>query len=289
MEPRFKVQLSDWMSEGFNLFTERPGPWILTGLLFFGVVLVPVIVMMVLFAVIAAMGRHGGGPLIPLLTLGFVLLMILVIMVVSFGMIGGFYQCALKQLRGEEFRPGELFKGFRFTGRLFVFYMIQSILTIVGMFLCFFPMFLVMPALFFGPLLIVDRDMGVIDAIKASFEKAKEDFWMLLLFVVLVSMIAQVLGPVTMPLMMTLSVVAFRDAFGVQGAREPMRSGTPGGGGGTSYPPGASGGYPPRSAPGAGPGTPPPGAPSSGYGPTGPPPPAGGYGPTGPPPPAGGY
>jgi len=89
------------------------------------------------------------------------------------------------------------------------------------------PGFLAMGLLFFTLPLIVERRMGVIDAMKLSFETTRPNMWMFMLFAFVVGLMAS-LGQlacyvgllVTYPLHFLITAAAYKDVFGVAGARQ---------------------------------------------------------------------
>jgi hypothetical protein len=84
-----------------------------------------------------------------------------------------------------------------------------------------------MGLLFFTLPLIVERRMGVIDAMKLSFETTRPNMWMFMLFAFVVGLMAS-LGQlacyvgllVTYPLHFLITAAAYKDIFGVAGARQ---------------------------------------------------------------------
>src|SRR5262249_3824469 len=109
------------------------------------------------------------------------------------------------------------------------------------------PAFIVAGALYFTVPLVVERRMRVMDAIQASRDITRGDLFMFVLFAFIVSLIAQAgsylcyVGLlVTLPLHYTIAAVAYRDCFGVGGARSLARK---------APPPNAYGAPPPSGSP----------------------------------------
>jgi hypothetical protein len=81
-------------------------------------------------------------------------------------------------------------------------------------------------ALFFTQFLIVDKGLGVIEAMQTSYEMCRKHIWWFTLFAFVVSLIGQVgsyacyVGIlVTYPLIFTIGAVAYRDCFDIPGMR----------------------------------------------------------------------
>ncbi|MBI3721553.1 MAG: hypothetical protein HY248_03285, partial [Fimbriimonas ginsengisoli] len=141
-------------------------------------------------------------------------------------MLGGVYRTAFKQIRGEKISVRDLFSGgdlvFSVIGALFLI----AICVNIGTIFCILPGFLAMGLLFFTLPLIVERRMGVIDAMKLSFETTRPNMWMFMLFAFVVSLLAGIgaiacyVGIiVSYPLHFLVTAAAYKDIFGVAGAR----------------------------------------------------------------------
>jgi hypothetical protein len=101
------------------------------------------------------------------------------------------------------------------------------------------PGFLAMGLLFFTLPLIVERRLGVIDAMKLSFETTRPNMWMFMLFAIVVHLLAGLGGLAcgvgalaTYPLYFLISAAAYKDIFGVAGARSTPTVAAP-----PAYPP----------------------------------------------------
>jgi hypothetical protein len=102
------------------------------------------------------------------------------------------------------------------------------------MLVCIIPAFIVGGLLLFTLPLIIERDMGVFEAMRASREVTGRNLVMFTLFAIVAQLIASAgtyacyIGLLaTWPLLFTMTAVAYRDCFGVEGAlsfREPASS-----------------------------------------------------------------
>jgi hypothetical protein len=220
-----KVRLGDWIGEGWNMFAAQWKVWVLNALVLFGVVFVPIAAMVgMVFVLAPAAGSFGGGlPFIAMLLMMFV---VVITALAQVFLVAGMYKCAFKQLRGEPISTADMFSGGDKVLPILGAGILIGILTMIGFVLCIIPAFIVAGALYFTIPLIVERDMGVIDAMSTSRDATRGDLLMFVLFAFLVALIAQAGGYacyvgllVTMPLQYTIAAVAFRDCFGVPGAR----------------------------------------------------------------------
>ena len=234
MGPLPKVRFGDWIGEGWNMFAEQWKVWVLDSLILSLVTVVPMMGMyiFVLFGVAASAGAGGAA-----LGFSFVLLMfiVIVLLIALSSYLGyGMYQTAFKQLRGEPISTSDLFSAtdgyFRFLGAAIV----VGLLVMVGTLLCVIPAFFVAGALYFTIPLVVERRMSVGEALQASRDATRGDLFMFVLFAFVVSIIAQAgsylcgVGMlVTWPLQYTISAIAFRDCFGVAGARSFAKRAVP--------------------------------------------------------------
>ena len=233
---RPQVRIGDWISEGFKMFTEQWKGWVTIALGFFGVVILPIGALLAAFYVMmfATMtsqpATRGAPPEMPVgLILGFYLVVIcvgVVLLPLTVFIMGGAYRAAFKQLRGGRVEFRDLFSARDCYWRLLGATAAHSVLAVIGFVLCIIPGLLVSGALFFTMPLIVERNLGVFEAMRASQELTRRNLLKFTLFAFLVSLIASIGSQAcyvgllaTWPLTFTLSAVAFRDCFGVEGAR----------------------------------------------------------------------
>jgi hypothetical protein len=156
-------------------------------------------------------------------------------------------------------------------------------LNLIGSMLCVIPGLIVMGAMYFAIPLVVHGGYGSTEAMRLSREATRGDLFMFVLFALVVSLIAQAgayacyVGYLaTLPLTFTIGAVAYRDVFGVAGARSfASKAVAPNAYGAPPLPPGYqqpgppqwSGYAPPAQPPGAGqwPGYAPPAQPPGSY------------------------
>ena len=233
--PVVEVRFGDWISEGWNMFARQWKGWVTLALGIFAVVLVPMIafigVMYVMMFATLMSQQHSRGapPDLPIAAMlvfyvGFFGLLILLLPLTVL-LIGGAYRAAFKQLRGGQVEFRDLFSAKDCYWRLLGATVLHSLFVVIGMMLCVIPGFIVAGALFFTLPLIVERNLGVFEAMRASRDLTQGRLLMFTLFAFVVQLIVSAgsylcyVGLlVTWPLMFTISVVAYRDCFGVEGA-----------------------------------------------------------------------
>lgn len=226
MGPLPKVRFGDWIGEGWNMFAEQWKVWVMNSLVLSLVTVVPAIAayIFLFFAAAASAQSNSAGVGLVLLVLIFGVIGLLIFL--SSYLVCGMYHTAFKQLRGEPisirdvFSAGESFP--RFLGAAIVI----GILAMIGFVLCVIPAFIVLGALYFTLPLVVERRLSIGDAIQRSRDATRGDLLMFVLFAFVVSIIAQAgsylcyVGMlVTWPLQYTIAAIAYRDCFGVAGAR----------------------------------------------------------------------
>jgi membrane-anchored glycerophosphoryl diester phosphodiesterase (GDPDase) len=233
---KLEVRIGDWIGEGWKMFTEQWKSWVTLSLSIFVVAIVPIVTFMVImyvmmFATMMAQRNSRGVPpqmpLMPFLILyGGMFALIIVLMPLSVLLLGGAYRAAFKQLRGGLIEFRDLFSAKDCYWRLLGATLMHLLLGAIGAMLCVIPAFIVGGLLFFTVPLIVERNLGVFEAMRASRDMAQRNLLMFTLFAFVVQLIASVgtyacyVGLLaTWPLMFTITAVAYRDCFGVSGAR----------------------------------------------------------------------
>ena len=223
-----EVHWGEWIGEGWEMFAQQWQTWVLLILALLGATGLPILLFYAaFFAGLAVLTPNTGEPVQPPLFL-FLLVPVFVtgIMAVAAYLFGGAQRTALKQLRGEPIAVSDLFSGGDVFWRVLGALLLIGICAAVGAVFCIVPG-LIVPGLFFFALpLIVDRKLGVIEALSASFEKTKGNWFMFALFALVVRLLAgagSVLCGVgmlaTYPLLFTIAAVAYRDCFRLKDAR----------------------------------------------------------------------
>jgi hypothetical protein len=224
-----EVRWGEWIGEGWQMFVNQWMSWILMMLVLFLAIAVPVIPIYVIFAIaMAATAEASGGDpgALPLLFFPVFGLVAVAIVLGASYLSSGAYRAAFKQMRGESISVGDLFSGGDVFLRVAGAVLLIGILASIGSILCIFPAFVVAGLLYFTLPLIIERNMGVIEAMQTSFERTKGNWLMFTLFALVVQLLAS-LGQLacgvgllaSYPLLFTISAVAFRDVFGMPGAR----------------------------------------------------------------------
>jgi hypothetical protein len=93
--------------------------------------------------------------------------------------VGGYLWAALKRVRGEEAQIGDLFYGFQHFVPLVLYGILYSVLTVVGLLLLIVPGIYVIGAITFSPLLIMDKNLGPVQAIGASMRTLGSNAWLM--------------------------------------------------------------------------------------------------------------
>src|SRR5215831_10325568 len=220
-----KVRLGEWISEGWNMFAAEWKVWVLNALILSLVTVVPIIGIYVLMLFFAA-ASVGNGAGVGVLMVVLICMVVGLIGVLATYLVGGMYHTAFKQLRGEPISTSDLFSAGERLPAVLGASIIVGILTLIGSLLCIIPAFIVAGALYFTVPLVVERRMRVMDAIQVSRDITRGDLFMFVLFAFIVSLIAQAgsylcyVGLlITWPLHYTIAAVAYRDCFGVDGAK----------------------------------------------------------------------
>jgi uncharacterized membrane protein len=110
----------------------------------------------------------------------FTFILIVVVGVLVFMVLGALVQSAylngvLKIVDGQPVAIGDFFKP-RNLGQVLVAGLIVGVLTAIGYALCYLPGIIVALFMMFTYLFVIDRNLGAIDAMKASFDVVKNNF-----------------------------------------------------------------------------------------------------------------
>jgi uncharacterized membrane protein len=221
------VRWGEWIGEGWQMFAERWQVWVPQMLILFAMlasVFVPFYAISISEQISAAQSRRP--PEAPAILIPFVFILMPVLLCGLAFLWGGLWRTAFKQLRGETISVKDLFSGGDIFWRVLGAFIALAFLGMLGAVFCIFPAFIVAGLFYFTIPLIVERNLDVSSALSASFDATKKHWFMFALFAFVVSILAS-LGQfacyvgllVTYPLQFTITTIAYRDIFGVPGAR----------------------------------------------------------------------
>jgi len=218
--PGPKVQW-EWIAAGWNLFLQQWQPWVLNILVFLAAMFLPVgLIMVASFASLPLLNERINPAALLVVGALTLLLLLFTAAVMSF-LAAGLYRSAFKQLHGGQVELGDLFSGTDVFVQMFAVNLIIMGASLVGLFLCILPAFLVAGLCFFAAPLVAIRRMGPVEAIKTSVETTKRDLLPFTLFAMVVYILAGIGGNfcyvgllASYPLLFTVTAVAFRDCLG---------------------------------------------------------------------------
>lgn len=229
-----EVKIGDWIGEGWRMFTSQWKAWALNAGIFFAVCILPLMAVGIGFYVYilaetTRMSRTPYGTVAPEFPIAFMIAFVGVylftILIMPFFM-GGMHRTAIKQLKGGKIEVRDLFSGGDIYFSMLGSIILGGIVTVLASLLCILPALIVPGLIFFTAPLIIDRKLGVIQAMQTSFEFTKKNWFMFALFAFIVQFLAYIgtyacyIGLLaTLPLLFTITAVAYRDCFGVEGAR----------------------------------------------------------------------
>jgi hypothetical protein len=137
--------------------------------------------------------------------LGFIIIGIIVLP----AWIAGYFEVMKKLFHGETVEFSDFLAHFNKLGNLWVAFILIYLGIAVGTILFVIPGIIVMVLWSMAFFLIIDKDMDAISAMKASWERVKEEFWMVLGLIIVLGIINGIGGMVfgvgvllTMPFMM---------------------------------------------------------------------------------------
>lgn len=229
MQPSYEikpeVRWGDWYNEGWYMFASQWQTWVLHSLVSLLILGVPLIILYALMIVpIIAAGSNPNPELPP--SFFIVLLLIYGWAIIGGSIISaGTWYTAVKQLRGEKISVGDMFGGLSFVPRMLGATLLLGILSIIGVMLCILPGLAVIGLFIFTFPLMIERNLGVIEAMQTSFGLTKKNLLMFALFGFVTYLVGSMgayacyIGLLaTYPLMFCIFTIAYRDSFGVRGA-----------------------------------------------------------------------
>jgi hypothetical protein len=132
-----------------------------------------------------------------------------------------FTRGTLSLLRGGKFAIGDLFRGEGDVGRSIGLMVLLMIVVTAAMPFFYFPALLLGVLFMFSFPIMADRKVGPIEAMKLSMEITKKNYWVLLLYMFVGSMITSLLSMVpiigslaAVPVMMVMFLTAYRSMIG---------------------------------------------------------------------------
>lgn len=242
-----QVRIGDWVSEGWRMFVEQWKSWVLMTLVVALITTLPIILFSFAIVIVALGSIDQRGPMprgpmpsefAPTIFLLYAAMGVfaLLMMPVHAYFSAGMYRAAFKQLRGGQIEFRDLFSGGDCFLRLLGANIVLAALAAAGFVFCIIPAYIVLGMLFFAAPLIVERRAGAFEAVGESWNLGKTNVLMFTLWAFLVSLIASAgsyacyVGLLaTIPLQYTMGAIAYRDCFGVTGARsfKPLAPVTP--------------------------------------------------------------
>lgn len=212
------------LSRSWKLFGKNFG-------LLVGATLLMIVVLGGAMAVLGApIGLFFNHPGVPPDTLEVVVVsaVYLALFAVSIYLQGGHNLMMLKIARGEPAQIADLFAGVQFFGRIFLGHLLLMVLAAVGFVLCIIPYFLVLMTFWPFALVIVDQNVGVIEAFRRSRQITADNLLTIFVLWLAVTGINLLVIPtcgigviLSVPLMTTILAVAY---CSMAGQTSPARS-----------------------------------------------------------------
>lgn len=227
-QPVANVRWGEWISEGWQMFADKWQVWVLQILVVGGIFLIPLVpfVLMMLSIQAQAVSTPDQPPVLPALFFPMVFGMVVFSLLAGPFFLSGLYKTAFKQLRGEPISVGDVFSGGDIFPQVLGAIIATAFFTMLGALFCILPAYVVSGLLFFAVPLIVERRVGIGEALSTSFNATKGNWFMFTLFAIVVQLLASLGGIAcyvgilaTLPLQFTITAIAYRDIFGVAGAR----------------------------------------------------------------------
>jgi uncharacterized membrane protein len=128
-------------------------------------------------------------------------------------MAGGFVSLALKASRGQPTGFGDLFSGGRFLGRFILLSIVQGFVINIGFLLCVIPGYILAFGLSLGPFLMVDQDLGAVDALKRSWEMTKGHKVTIFLYNLIMGLVVSLLGSCGLGLFLAIPMMLVGNAY----------------------------------------------------------------------------
>ncbi len=220
------VKFGEWISKAWDMLVAQWQTWVLISLVFFAIsFLVSSVLSAVQWIVQPASVLYDVSSFEQLIkfsgqSFGWTLIRVFIITLVHSLMTGGMYHAAFKQLQGEPIGVSDMFSRIDLSPKIFLAVLLIGLIGSVGLIFCIVPGIIVFGLLFFTLPLIVRKNLEPVEAIKLSFETAKDDWLMFTLFALTTHILASA-GVVaccigllfTYPLLFLISAVAYGDCI----------------------------------------------------------------------------
>jgi uncharacterized membrane protein len=181
--PPTDYQATEAVGYGWRKFTGSPSTLLIPALLaFIGLVVAEIVVYFALYATLLS-----GSPsqLTRLLVSG---LSTALLFVVYYILVAGLFRGALRVTDGQDFSFNQMFEGYD-KGQVLLAALLIAVAVGIGTILCYIPGLIVSFLTSYTLLFIIDRQMGAIDAIKASYELTTKHLGGTLLYWILASLV----------------------------------------------------------------------------------------------------
>ncbi len=214
MEP-----FGEWFNEVFRLWSAQWQVWVLQGLIFFAIVIVPALI--VVIAVILSLPHHGASSYTNSMATRIGAQAIIRTVAIICGFISclllpGMVNTALKQIRGQPISAGDIFSRMH---NVWGTWLVRLLIGL-GILACCVGFFAMQGLLLLAVPLMVDQRMTTSQAISVSWNTTKSNFWLYVLFGLVIGLISAVgiivcyIGLIaTIPLLPIGQAVAYAHTF----------------------------------------------------------------------------
>lgn len=188
--PRPQISF-DVISEAFNLFKLQMGAWVGAVFAFFAIIMVIAMLggTVMVGSLIASGGSRDAAGAGMFLFFATYAGMLFVVTLASLFLMGGLIRMALKQVRGETLKIGDMFSVTDVIGPLIGTALLVTVIGSIGSLFFVVPGLIAYGVMMFALPLVVDQRLGPIEAITKSFEMLKNDWLMATLFYFVTAMI----------------------------------------------------------------------------------------------------
>ena len=170
----------DYISKAWELVRERLGTWVVATLIGFGIAFI-VAIGGAIYQVVMTSGVNANpnqrdiGALLGVVVVRFLSSIVSGLLTSFF--LGGFYRMAFKQLRGQPTEVSDIFSGKDVFLPIFGANLLMGFATGIGSLFCLLPGLLLAGLWMFTIPLIVDKGLGVFEAMGKSFEALRPHMW----------------------------------------------------------------------------------------------------------------